>query len=192
VHPRLTPKEDDPGVPEALPRAVTEFLARVSPQAVDRVWLFPPLRKGRREHGLVAASCFPGGSPSPGIPPAGIEGGTKADRRVLITLSYRAEETGKGIQFESRFEEEGEAPADRLPRIMAGVVRRAQAGAGEPMTVQGSGDSLRLSEALGEVGVDWSPPASPAEDGPGEEVSGKQGSEESPGRSRTVEQGGPS
>jgi hypothetical protein len=179
-------------VPEALPRAVTEFLVRVPPQAVDRVWLFPPLRKGRREHGLVAASCFPGGSPPPGRPSAEREGPTRADRRVLVTLSYRAEETGKGIQFESRFEEEGEAPADRLPRVMAGVVRRAQTGAGEPMSVQGSGDPLRLSEALGAVGVDWSPPGSPGEDGLGEEGAGEEGSEGSPARSRTVEQGGPS
>jgi hypothetical protein len=182
MDPRLTPKEDDPGVPEALSRAVTEFLVRVSPEAVDRVWLFPPLRKGRREHGLVSASCFPGG-PSP----AGVEGGLKSDRRVLVTLSYRAEETGKGIRFESRFEEEGEAPADRLPRIMAGVVRRAQTGAGEPVSVQGRGDSLRLSEGLGEVGVEWIPPATLPEGGPRE-----QGPEEAAGRSRTTEQGGPS
>lgn len=180
-------KKDDPGVPEALPRAVTEFLARVSPQVVDRVWLFPPLRKGRREHGLVSASCFPGDSPPPGSPPEGMEGRSATDRRILVTLSYRAEETGKGIHFESRFEEEGEAPADRLPRVMAGVVRRAQTGSGEPVSVQGSGEPLRLSEALREVGVDWSPPASP-----GEEGSGKQDAEESPGRSRTVEQGGQS
>jgi hypothetical protein len=187
MDPRLTPKEEDPGVPEALSRAVAEFLVRVSPQTVDRIWLFPPLRKGRREHGLVSASCFPEGSPPAGSPPAGIGGGDGADRRVLVTLSYRAEETGKGIQFETRFEEEGEAPADRLPGIMAGVVRRAQTGAGEPVSVQGSGDSLRLSEALGEVGVDWTPPPSPPEEGPGGEDS-----DERAGRSRPTEQGGPS
>ncbi len=92
-----------------------------------------------------------------------MEGRSATDRRILVTLSYRAEETGKGIHFESRFEEEGEAPADRLPRVMAGVVRRAQTGSGEPVSVQGSGEPLRLSEALREVGVDWSPPASPGE-----------------------------
>jgi len=177
-------------VPEALSRAVTELLVRVSPEAVDRVWLFPPLRKGRREHGLVSASCFPDGSPPPGSPPAGSAGSevrARVDRRVLVTLSYRAEETGKGIQFESRFEEEGEAPADRLPRIMAGVVRRARTGAGEPVSVQGRGDSLRLSEGLGEVGVDWIPPGALPQGGPGEK-----GPEEAAGRSRTTEQGGPS
>ena len=153
--PGLTPQGDDPGVPEALSRAVTEFLVRVPPRSVDRVWLFPPLRRGRREHGLVSASCFLVIPPLQGEEVG--QGGEGVDRRVLVTLSYRAEETGAGIRFESHFQEEGEAPADRLPRIIAGVVRRSRSGPGEPMSLRGGGDPFRLAEALDAVGLAWTP-----------------------------------
>ncbi len=134
---------------EALPRAVRALLEQVTPERVDRLWLFPPLRRGRREQGLVAASGWPGGiTPKEGV----------GDRRILATLAYRAEETGKGVTFEGRFHEEGEAPADRLPRIMAGVVRRTPAGAGEPVMVEGRGEAGRLAEGLAALGVPWSPP----------------------------------
>lgn len=167
-------------MPEALLRAVNEFLARVPPRSVDRVWLFPPLRRGRREHGLVSASCFLD-IPHPEMEEVG-QGGEGADRRVLVTLSYRAEETGEGIRFESRFQEEGEAPADRLPRIIAGVVRRSRAGPGDPMSLRGGGDPSRLAEALDEVGLAWTPPAEGDREGDrakgGSQAKGRGGFEE--------------
>jgi len=33
---------------------------RLGPAAIDRLWIFPPLVRGRREWGLVAAGCFDG------------------------------------------------------------------------------------------------------------------------------------
>jgi hypothetical protein len=141
-------RKDDPGVPGAEQRALGELLAVVSAARVDGLWRFPPLRKGRRESGLLAAGLF--------ADDAGAREGEEAaasasdpDRRILVTLAWRAEETGKGITFESRFEEQGEAPRDRLPRVMTGVTRRMDEAAGEPRYLSVGGDPALL-EALRE------------------------------------------
>ncbi len=120
----------DIGVPGAVAEALRLLRDRVRPEQLDRVWIFPPLVEGRTESGLVAAGCFAGG-----------------DRRILVTLSYRAEESGRGIAFQSSIREEGEAPRDRLPRVMEGVVRRAGKGLGAPRSVSLEGDPEAL-EAL--------------------------------------------
>lgn len=78
-------------------------------EAIDRLWIFPPVRRGRREQGLVAVSTFRGSE----------------DRRGLLTVSYNAEHTGRGVTFEPTFTDQGEAPPDRFPPVMRGVVRRA-------------------------------------------------------------------
>jgi hypothetical protein len=134
----------DPGVPEALPRTLTELRARVDPVTMDRLWIFPPLRRGRRERGLVAVSVF-------------LEG---EDRRSLLTASYSGERSGLDLTVESSFTREGDAPPDFLPRIMEGVVRRAGAGLGEPTQVEIDRDPERFQALLVEYGVD------PAEAGP--------------------------
>jgi hypothetical protein len=128
---------EDPGVPGAVARALRRLDAEVGAAAVDRLWIFPPFRTGRRETGVVAAGCFGEG-----------------DRRTLVTLAYRAEETGRGVSFESRFEEEGEAPAERLPGIMEGVVRRLDESAGDPRTVELGGDAERFLVILHELEED--------------------------------------
>lgn len=102
-------RESDPGVPEALPRLLDLLSRRLDPATMDRLWIFPPLSRGRRESGVVAVSCFDG----------------DADRRRLWTARYTAEETGRGVTFDASLDEEGTAPPDRLPRVMAGVVRRS-------------------------------------------------------------------
>jgi hypothetical protein len=141
-------REDDPGVPEAEHRALAELLARVPAGRVDGLWRFPPLRKGRRESGLLAAGLF---ADEPGEPDggAGVEDAPDPGRRILVTLAWRAEETGKGVTFETRFEEQGEAPHDRLPRVMTGVTRRMDEATGEPRYLSVGGDPALL-EALRE------------------------------------------
>jgi len=86
---------------------------------VDRLWIFPPMIRGRREWGLVAASLFTGG----------------AERRRLLSVAYMAEETGEGVSLTHDFDQQGEAPADRLPRVIDGVVRRAGEELGEPREI---------------------------------------------------------
>jgi hypothetical protein len=127
--------EGDPGVPEAVGRALDELSFRIPPTEIDRVWIFPPLRRGRKETGVLAAGCYA---------PEG--------RHLLVTVAYRAEETGRGVQFEATVHEEGEAPPDRLPRIMTGVVRRLrEEDPGDPRSEELAGNPVRflaLAEAL--------------------------------------------
>lgn len=115
--------------------AVGLLLRSVPLPAVGRLWLFPSLLKGRREQGLLAAE---------------VEGEVPGRVR-LVTVRYRAEENGTGISFLPEFREEGEVPADRLPGIMAGVVRRSGLELGEPREVVLAGRSEAVESLLGEL-----------------------------------------
>ena len=126
----------DPGVPEALPKTLAELCARVDPTTMDRLWIFPPLRRGRRERGLVAVSVY-------------LEG---EERRSLLTASYTGQRSGVDLTIESNFTQEGDAPPELLPRIMEGVVRRAGEGLGEPTEVEIEGDAERFATLLSEYG----------------------------------------
>lgn len=125
-------KEADPGVPEALPRTLIRLRDRLGVENIDRMWIFPPVRKGRREHGLVAVSTFQEGE----------------ERRCMVTVAYKAEHTGKGVTIEPSFTREGEAPADRFPGVMQGVVRRGGEEKGEPREVQIEGSPERFEELM--------------------------------------------
>lgn len=105
--------------PEAVGRLLVMLGRRVGQDSIDRLWIFPPLVKGRREWGLVAVSCLTD-DPS---------------RRTLITARYTAELTGSGVHFEPTFISEGDAPPDRLPGVMDGVVRRSDLPLGTPLVV---------------------------------------------------------
>ncbi len=141
--------EDDPGVPDALGQALEALLEAAAGRRIETIWLFPPLRKGRREHGLLCAGLGSAEDRRNADPDADAEG---PKRHLLVTLAYRAEETGQGVEFGSRFTEEGEAPPDRLPVVIEGVVRRADAGSGEPRTIRVEGDVARIDEILTELG----------------------------------------
>ena len=129
---------DDIGVPEALPKALERLREHLDVGTLDRIWIFPPLRRGRRERGLIAVCAFQEGE----------------ERRSLITMTYAAEHTGKvGVTIETAFTHEGEAPADRFPTMMKGVVLRGGEERGEPREVEIGGSADRLDELLEEVGV---------------------------------------
>jgi hypothetical protein len=115
--------ERDVGVPGAVAEALRLLAEKVPTRRLDRIWIFPPRVVGRRESGLVAAGCYGEG-----------------DGRVLVTLAYRAEETATGISFRPVFQEEGEAPEDRLATIMQGVVSRSKEALGVPRSVVLGGD----------------------------------------------------
>lgn len=118
-------RAEDPGVPEALPRTLVGVRTRLGAETVDRLWIFPPRRRGRRESGLVAVSIFLDGE----------------ERRRLLTVAYTAERTGRSLSIEPVFTQEGEAPPELLPRVMEGVVRRAGESRGEPREVSIGGDA---------------------------------------------------
>lgn len=123
--------DPDPGVPEALPATLRLVRERLGVGAVDRVWLFPPLTRGRRESGLVAVAVT--------VP--------EDDRRRLYTARYVAERTGRTLTVEPELVEEGLAPTDRLPRVMDGVVRRSGMELGDPREVEIRGD-VEVFQAL--------------------------------------------
>ena len=125
--------EGDPGVPEAIPRTLQMMVRCLGESEIDRLWLFPPLIVGRKERGLVAASCF-----------------TEDGARRLYTATYSAERTGTSLSVEEGIAEEGQAPADRLPRVMQGVVRRSDIDLGDPRMVEIAGDTERLRALLDE------------------------------------------
>ena len=133
-------RNTDPGVPEALPRVLIRLRDRLGVASLDRLWIFPPVRTGRREQGLVAVSVH-------------LDEG--ADRRGMITVAYNAEHTGKGITVEPAFTHEGEATPDRFPRVMQGVVRRGGEEKGEPREVHIDGSPERFEELMEEFDADF-------------------------------------
>ena len=122
--------EDGPGVPEALPRTLQGLARALGPTAIDCLWVFPPLVKGRKEWGLVSISCF-------------AEGGA----RHVMTARYSAERTGKGLEIDTELSDEAIAPPDRLPRVMTGVSMRSDLGLGEARVVE-IGGKVAAFEAL--------------------------------------------
>ena len=130
----MTRKQDDPGVPEALPRTLVRLRDRLGVETIDRLWIFPPVRRGRREQGLVAVSTFQQGE----------------ERRSMITVTYNAEHTGKGVTVEPAFTMEGAAPAETFPPVMEGVVRRSGEGAEEPREIVIDGAPSRFEELMEE------------------------------------------
>ncbi len=128
--------EREIGVPGALAEALGVLRERIPAERLDRVWIFPPLVDGRSESGVVAAGCFGEG-----------------DRRLLVTVSYHARETGRGVRFIPSFEEQGTAPRESLPRVMAGVARRAGEGFGAPRSTRLGGDAEAFDRLVGE----WTP-----------------------------------
>jgi hypothetical protein len=129
-------REPEIGVPEALPATVRMLGERPGVESLDRLWLFPPRVRGRKEWGLVAASRF---HPD------------EEGRRLLVTAPYTAERTGQGPVVRSSLSEEGTAPPDRFPRVMEGVVRRTGEDLGEPREVEIGGDPARFQELLEEL-----------------------------------------
>lgn len=119
-----------------MARALRELARVMPPERVDRIWIFPPLTSGRKETGVVAAGCY-----------------TDGPRHLLVTVAYRAEETGRGVEFHHALHEEGEAPADRLPGIMTGVVKRLRQDPADPASHDIAGDARRFHELVGE----WDP-----------------------------------
>jgi hypothetical protein len=128
-----------PGVPEALPRTLRMIAARLGAATLDRLWIFPPLVRGRKEWGLVAVSRMATGDED-----------DAPERRRLFTAPYTAERTGKGLTLEHRIVEQGAAPSDRFPRVMDGVVRRSADELGDPREIEVAGDTARFEAFMSE------------------------------------------
>ncbi len=106
---------------------------------VDQVWIFPPRTVGAKESGLAVLALF-------------AEADARGPRRTLHTLRYEAESLkgGKTRRVDSRVEE-GSVPADRLDRIVDGVVRRLGGGMETPEVRGVGGDPARWARMVAEL-----------------------------------------
>ena len=76
----------------------------------------------------------------------------------MYTASYAAERTGTSLSVENGIADEGQAPPDRLARVMQGVVRRSEIDLGEPRMVEIAGDPEKLRALLDEFDADLMEP----------------------------------
>ena len=124
----------DPGVPEGLATTLALVRSRLGADTIDRLWIFPPMTRGRRERGLVAISCF-----------------AEGERRRLFTAAYQARRSGHDLGVDPELVEQGLAPVDSLARVMAGVVRRESLQLGDPREMVIGGDAAALDGLVAEL-----------------------------------------
>jgi hypothetical protein len=125
---------------EALRRLLREIPAKIPVPRIDRVWIFSPRTTAARETGLVVLSLL-------GEPPHG------PDRRQLVTIRYVAETVRGTLRRTDQAAEEGWAPADRIPRLIAGVLARLGESAEEPVERAVGGREEAWTSLLDEFGA---------------------------------------
>lgn len=130
-----SPFPDSP-VPDAVGRVLLGIRERVDVESVDRVWVFPPLIRGRREWGLVAVSAL----------------ASEPTQRTLFTARYNAELLGGGTSLDFEIAAQGDVPPDRLPRVMDGVARRSDLQLGDARETEIGGDPEVFSALVEEYG----------------------------------------
>lgn len=134
-----------PGVPEALPRTLAMVVDRLGVENIDRLWIFPPLIRGRKEWGLVAASVFMDDD----------------ERRRLHIAPYTAERTGTGLAVQNDLHEQGDAPPGNLLRVMKGVVHRSPEELGEPREIVVERSADPVAELMAEFDPGLLEPSAP-------------------------------
>lgn len=123
--PALTPSQKE--VLHAIP-------SRNPIEAIDRIWIFPPRHHQTRESGLFVLALIPYTPAAEGV-------------RTLCTIRYHCE-TDKGRMRRSEtITEEGSAPAERIDKVIAGVLRR-DAEPGEPWLLEVGGSPERWAEIV--------------------------------------------
>lgn len=122
-----------------LAAALAAAAQQTPPDEVDQVWIFPPRTVGAKESGLAVLALF-------------AEPDARGPRRTLHTLRYEAESLkgGKTRRADSR-QEEGTVPADRLDRLVDGIVRRLGGGMETPEVRDVGGDGAKWARLMGEL-----------------------------------------
>ncbi len=120
-----------------LARLLTALAASVPPPSIDRVWLFPPRPLRGGESGLAVLALYAQ------LPEA-------TGRRRLVTLRYQTA-PGGDVPAEQELVEQGVAPAERIERVVAGVLRRLGGTPEISEVVRIDGDPARWERMLAEM-----------------------------------------
>lgn len=123
-----------------LGAALAGAAARIAPERIAQVWLFPPRRAAAKESGLAVLVVHDDADDA---------------RRTIWTLRYEVE-SGKGAKTAriDTLEEQGTVPPDRVGRIVDGVVRRLEGEGGAPDIRELDGDADAWARLLEELGAD--------------------------------------
>ena len=118
---------------------------RVAAARLDRLWVFPPKEISGRESGLLVLALLP-------------EGDADAGQRHLLTLRYERDRARPRAAPTVTLTEQGSAPADRIPRVIRGVLARLEEGE-EPDEHAVAGEQARWEDVLRGYGVQVVDPA---------------------------------
>jgi hypothetical protein len=131
------------GFTEPLRRLLERLPERVPPERIDSLWRFAPRDLNGRESGLLVLSLFDQAEPA-------------GPTRELLTLRYEAETVRNEIRVTDALISQGRAPADRIPRLIEGVLARLEDEREDPVPEEIGGDPARwallLARAGGEAG----------------------------------------
>jgi hypothetical protein len=118
-----------------LAAALAAFAAaRVPPERIDRVWIFPPRAVGEGESALAVVAAYED------------DGGEQ--RRIYTVRAERSAPVRGRAARTDHVAEQGSAPLARLPRVMAGVVRRLGTEDAAPAEAEIDGDPARWAALL--------------------------------------------
>lgn len=130
------PKPDE-GSLATLLGAIPE---RIPVPSIDELWIFPPHRVGRAESVVAVVSAFEDGG----------------DRRRIFTARCTVLREPRGPRSaEPELTEQGIAPADRIGRLIEGVLRRIsdELPTAPPQQVRIGGDEAQWASLLAGGGV---------------------------------------
>ena len=113
---------------------------RVPTARLDRLWVFPPKEISGRESGLLVLALLP-------------EDDADAGQRRLLTLRYERERARPRAAPTVTLAEQGSAPADRIPRVIRGVLARLEEGDEDPDEHSVAGERGRWEAVLRAYGV---------------------------------------
>jgi hypothetical protein len=124
---------------DALRATLLALPSRLSLERLDRLWIFPPKEISGRESGLLVLALLP----TADFP---------EDHRQILTLRYEKERARPRSAPALTLTEQGWAPGDRIPRVIAGVVARLEE-AEDPEEHSLAGGADRWGDLLRHYGV---------------------------------------
>jgi hypothetical protein len=124
---------------DALRAVLLSLPTRLPAERIDRLWVFPPKEISGRESGLLVLALLPTGD-------------FPADHRQVVTLEYERERARARAAPTVTLTEQAWAPADRIPRVIRGVVARLEEEQ-EPEEHAVAGEQARWSALLRHYGA---------------------------------------